>query len=253
MEFRSALERVWWPAAIAGVGVGVAALVGCAESGTSSEDAALHDVVEVVDGDTVKIDYEGRTEAIRLIGIDTPETVHPNQPVECFGREASEHARELLEGESVAFRPDENKDTRDRYGRLLGYIFFEDGRNFGEVMIEDGYAYEYTYQGEEYEFQDQFNMVEQEAREAERGLWAEDTCGGEQTPVEGTTTAPDSSGGDTCEPDQIKGNINREDERIYHEPGGRFYERTEIDLEVGERCFATPEEAEAAGWRPSAG
>jgi micrococcal nuclease len=103
-------------------------------------------VVRVVDGDTVDVQVaEGQIERIRLIGIDTPEVVDPRKPVQCFGQEASAHAQQLLDGQSVTVELDPSQGERDRYGRLLAYLWLPDGRNFGEVMIADGYAHEYTY------------------------------------------------------------------------------------------------------------
>jgi micrococcal nuclease len=101
------------------------------------------DVVLVVDGDTVDVQFEdGKIERLRLIGIDTPEVVDPRKPVECYGREASQHAHELLDGQSVSIETDPSQGYRDIYGRYLAYIWLADGRNFGEVMIGDGYAHD---------------------------------------------------------------------------------------------------------------
>jgi len=103
-------------------------------------------VVRVVDGDTVDVQLEGGAiERIRLIGIDTPEVVDPRKPVQCFGREASAHAHELLDSQGVTVELDSSQGERDIYGRLLAYVWLPDGRNFGEVMIADGFAHEYTY------------------------------------------------------------------------------------------------------------
>ena len=82
----------------------------------------LYTVIKVVDGDTIKILYEGVEETVRLIGIDTPETVHPNKPVECFGQEASERMKELVEGKGVNIMFDKTQGMRDKYGRLLLYV-----------------------------------------------------------------------------------------------------------------------------------
>src|SRR5215210_1685857 len=103
-------------------------------------------VLRVVDGDTVDVQFQdGSTERLRLIGIDTPEVVDPRKPVQCFGREASAHAHELLDGQAVAIELDASQGQRDIFGRLLAYVWLPDGRNFGEVMIADGVAHEYTY------------------------------------------------------------------------------------------------------------
>ncbi|HEX9370404.1 MAG TPA: thermonuclease family protein, partial [Roseiflexaceae bacterium] len=92
-------------------------------------------VVEVIDGDTVDVRLNGAVVRIRLIGIDTPEVVDPRRPVECFGREASTRAHELLDGQTVALEADPSQDDRDRYGRSLRYLWLPDGRLFNLEMI----------------------------------------------------------------------------------------------------------------------
>jgi micrococcal nuclease len=142
---------------------------------------ALFDVVDVVDGDTVKVRLaNSQVETVRLIGIDTPEVVDPRTPVQCFGREASARAKELLSGQRVRVEQDPTQDTRDRYGRLLAYIWLEDGTLVNKQMIADGYAVEYTYD-RPYQYQADFKAAQQQARDAQRGLWAPDTCNGDIT------------------------------------------------------------------------
>ncbi|MBN1919587.1 MAG: thermonuclease family protein [Verrucomicrobia bacterium] len=105
-------------------------------------DGSKHEVLRVVDGDTVVIRTAGGSVRVRVIGIDTPETVRASTPVEAWGPQASERARELLEGRKVTihYDPDPAHDRWDRYGRLLVYLDLPDGRDFGLVMIEEGYA-----------------------------------------------------------------------------------------------------------------
>ena len=94
----------------------------------------------VIDGDTVGVQLEsGTADRIRLIGIDTPEVLDPRKPVQCFGREASAHAHELLAANRLP-RAGLQPGDRDLFGRLLAYVWLPDGRNFGEVMIGDGFA-----------------------------------------------------------------------------------------------------------------
>ncbi|MEX1003730.1 MAG: thermonuclease family protein, partial [Crocinitomicaceae bacterium] len=144
-------------------------------SNSQEQDDENHLVLSVVDGDTVKISYNGTEEVIRLIGIDTPETVHPSKPVECFGKEASDYAKSVLEGESIRLQFDKSQGERDYYGRMLAYIFLQDGTNFNRYMIEKGYAYEYTY-NLPYMFQAEFKAAERVARNAGAGLWAPGAC-----------------------------------------------------------------------------
>src|SRR5262249_7863601 len=102
-------------------------------------------VAQLIDGDTVDVELDGQTVRVRLIGIDTPETVDPRKPVECFGREASAKAHELLDGQTVFLEDDPSQDNVDRYGRTLRYMWLSDGGLFNLEMIAQGYAFEYTY------------------------------------------------------------------------------------------------------------
>jgi micrococcal nuclease len=138
-------------------------------------------VINVVDGDTVDVQLEdGTTERIRLIGIDTPEVLDPRTPVQCFGREASAHAHELLDGQAVGIEFDPSQGERDIYGRLLAYVWLSDGRNLGEVMIADGFAHEYTYD-QPYAYVDAFRAAQDLATASQAGLWSPATCAGDTT------------------------------------------------------------------------
>ena len=105
------------------LGVAVAFLVcGCRAAPSGGGAPGVATVVRVIDGDTVIVDVGGREESIRLIGIDTPESVDPNRPVECNGPEASHHLDELLPA-GTEVRLERDEEARDRYGRLLAYVF----------------------------------------------------------------------------------------------------------------------------------
>ncbi len=132
-------------------------------------------VVRVVDGDTIVVEINGVQEKIRLIGVDTPEAVDPRKPVECFGKEASAFTRSLLTGVSVRLEPDTTQGDRDRYGRLLRYVFLSDGTLVNKEIIAEGYGHEYTYRIP-YSYQADFEAAEQTARETEKGLWAPYAC-----------------------------------------------------------------------------
>ena len=142
---------------------------------TSSSGYVYYSVLSVVDGDTIKIDLDGKAETLRLIGIDTPETVDPRKPVQCFGHEASNKAKELLLGKKVRIESDPTQGERDKYGRLLVYVYREDGLFYEKYMIEHGYAHEYTY-NIPYAYQSEFKSAEASARSAQLGLWAPETC-----------------------------------------------------------------------------
>jgi micrococcal nuclease len=206
----------------------------------------LYKVDRVVDGDTVDVVIDGRVERVRLIGINTPETVHPSKPVECFGVEASNKAKNTLSGEKVFLEFDDTQGRLDKYGRFLAYVFLEDGTNFNLSMINDGYAYEYTYDLS-YKYQSEFKAAEAFARENSKGLWGS-VCEDETKSVPAVSPNNSQSGNDNgC---NIKGNISlSNEEKIYHIPGCDYYSQTRITESKGERWFCSEEEAINAGWR----
>lgn len=132
-------------------------------------------VTKVIDGDTFRVATDEGTATIRMIGIDTPETKDPRRPVECFGQEASDKLKELIEGQTVRLEPDPTQDDKDKYGRLLRYVFLNE-TNINKQMIAEGYAFEYTYQIP-YQQQAEFQQAERDAEAAQKGLWAADICG----------------------------------------------------------------------------
>jgi len=145
------------------------------EQSKAVSDGTLHSVLKVVDGDTVSINYHGEKTSVRLIGVDTPETVHPSKPVQCFGREASAEARDMLSGREVLAETDPTQGTRGTYGRLLAYVYLPDGTFVNEHLIRQGYGHEYTY-NIPYTYQAKFRKAETDARINERGLWAPGAC-----------------------------------------------------------------------------
>jgi micrococcal nuclease len=145
----SSSERATWPAA--------------------PPDAVAAKVERVVDGDTFVAAVRGRRERIRLIGVDTPETVDPDRPVQRYGKEASNFAKHVLNGLTVRLAGD--VQPRDRYGRLLAYVWLPDGTFWNALLAAEGYAQlitippDVTYAG-------LFRRLVEEARSANRGLWA---------------------------------------------------------------------------------
>ena len=137
-----------------------------------SDGALSYKVIRVIDGDTLVLQVGDSEERVRLIGIDTPETLDPRKPVQCFGKEASGRAKEMLEGKNVLIKSDATQMDRDKYGRLLRYVFLEDGTSFNKYMIENGFAHEYTYTVP-YEYQTEFKNAEKVARSEKRGMWGE--------------------------------------------------------------------------------
>ncbi len=153
----------------------------------------FYSVTSVVDGDTIKVNINGTVETLRLIGMDTPETVDPRKPVQCFGKEASNKAKELLVGTKVRLEKDPTQGELDKYGRTLAYIYREDGMFYNKYMIEQGYAHEYTY-NTPYKYQAEFKAVQKSAQENLRGLWSATTCNGDTTSSSSQPTTTQSAG-----------------------------------------------------------
>lgn len=146
------------------------------------EDAQEAQVINVVDGDTIKVRIDGETQTVRYIGIDTPETKHPNKPVEWMGPEATEANKELVAGKEVWLVKDVSET--DQYGRLLRYVYLADGTFVNAELVKQGYAQASTYPPD-VEHSELFAELQSEARENERGLW-----GATPTPTNTPTTLP---------------------------------------------------------------
>ncbi|CAN5692350.1 hypothetical protein BH24ACT26_BH24ACT26_22930 [soil metagenome] len=152
-------------------------------------------VTRVIDGDTIEVSRRGRIVDVRLIGIDTPESVHPSEPVECFGKAASEFTRRHLEGARVRLAYD--VERRDHYGRTLAYVFYEGGRMFNEILVAEGYALVYTYPPN-VKHADRFVAAQRSARRGDRGLWGDCPApGGDRARSGGGGSG--ASGGGRCD------------------------------------------------------
>lgn len=140
-------------------------------SSIKKEVQALYRVVEVIDGDTIKVDIAGKIETVRLIGIDTPEIAGlRNLQDDYFGPEAAQYTKQLLENQMVYLIPDPMQSNQDKYNRLLRYVFLEDGTLVNAKLIADGFAYNYIY--EPFQFMKQFDYLEKQAKEKQLGLWS---------------------------------------------------------------------------------
>lgn len=211
----------------------VTPLPSAAKASTLSLVSESFKVNRVIDGDTIEI--EGG-ERVRYLGIDTPETADPRKPVQCFGIEASKKNQELVEGKTV--RLEKDITDRDKYGRLLRYVWV--GDLFVNLeLVKQGFATSYSYPPD-VKYQDQFLAAEREAREAGLGLWG--NCPIPASPPLKTQETPNGE----C---NIKGNISTSGEKIYHLPDCGSYTKTKIDEKRGERWFCSEKEAREAGWR----
>ena len=128
-------------------------------------------VVRAVDGDTIMVSAEGRVWDVRLLGIDTPETVDPRKPVQCYGPEASHFTKRLVTGRRVLLRYD--REHHDRYGRVLAYVYLASGRDrfVNADLVRLGYARTFPF-APNTEHEAEFAAIEREAALAGRGLWA---------------------------------------------------------------------------------
>lgn len=155
-------------------------VAGCTRTAAAPTDPGAATVVEVVDGDTVVVDLAGRRETLRLIGIDTPETVDPDQPPECWGAEASAHTKALLPA-GTAVRLTRDVEARDRYDRLLVYVErTEDGLFVNLDLVAGGWADDYPFPPN-VAHQRAFALAVSQARAEGLGLWG--TCGDADTPA----------------------------------------------------------------------
>jgi micrococcal nuclease len=154
-------------------GTALLAGTGCGEQRTASLPPGHATVVTVIDGDTIEVRVAGRRERVRLIGIDTPETMHPSKPVECFGPEASARAAELLPAGSVVLLQ-RDVEARDRYDRLLAYVTAADGTDVNLALVQEGYAEAYPFPPN-VALDGPIAVAEASARAERRGMWG--TCG----------------------------------------------------------------------------
>jgi micrococcal nuclease len=177
-------------------------------------------IKRIVDGDT----YETSSgHKIRMIGVNTPEVFGETQ---FYGRKASDFSKKWLENQTVYLFRDVS--VTDKYDRLLRYLFIQnDPVMFNETLLIEGYANTMTIPPDVM-FSKKFVLLERQARENRKGLWRK------------SENAP------ACQKPKIKGNINSRNEKIYHVPGGKYYDQTKA-----EKMFCTEEEAIAAGYRKS--
>jgi len=135
----------------------------------NNSEQTLYEIVRVVDGDTFVISYKGKNEKVRLIGVDTPESVHPDEEKNTeFGDVVSNYSKEMLKGKHVELEFD--VEQRDRYGRLLAYVYI-DGQMYNKLLLQKGYAKLATYPPN-VKYVDDFTVLQKQARENKLGLWS---------------------------------------------------------------------------------
>lgn len=264
-------------------------LAGVSQSGTANQQNAAVPLIKgrwvtvsrVVDGDTVELEGGDR---VRMIGVNTPETVKPGEPEQPYGKQASDFTKSQIQGKRLFLETDVQE--KDQYGRILGYLYTQEPKNqdelekymFNAILLREGYAQLMTIQPNS-KYADTFVKFQRQAREGNKGLWAlgiykdaststndvfvQGKAPGKQTtaaanspstPTSSSSNAPASSAAQTAAPQSqagcakpmIKGNHSSSGELIYHVPGGAYYDRTKA-----EEMFCTEAEAQAAGYRAS--
>jgi endonuclease YncB( thermonuclease family) len=136
----------------------------------TNNQPGLYSVVKFDDGDTVEVNMNGTNEKVRFIGVDTPETHDPRKAVQCFGQAAADFTKQQIGNSPLRLEADPLNTNRDRYGRLLRYVYLPSGTLLNAELIRQGYAFAYT--GFPFGKMDEFKDLQKQAREQSRGLWA---------------------------------------------------------------------------------
>lgn len=141
------------------------------EKGVTTTQPGLYSINHYIDGDTISVDIDGQKQEVRFIGIDTPETHKPNAPVQCYGPAAAAYTQSRITaaGGKVRLVSDSLSTDRDRYDRLLRYVYLPDGTNLNQQLVANGYAFYYPYFP--FSKRNEFDKDEQAAIAAKKGLW----------------------------------------------------------------------------------
>lgn len=202
-------------------------------------------VTRVVDGDTLKVVFDGKEETVRLLLVDTPETVHRNKPVQPFGPEASQFAKDTLDGKNVELEIDVGE--RDKYGRLLVYLHV-DGQMFNKMLLEKGYARVAYVYAPNTKHVDEFYQIQKATQKQAIGIWSIENYATEDTGFKEEVVSEETKNEQSRDPQSnnctIKGNINSRGEKIYHTTDSPWYEVTKQ-----EEMFCSEEDARKAGFR----
>jgi micrococcal nuclease len=211
-----------------------------------------------VDGDTIVIKLDRKETKVRLIGVDTPETVHPQKRVEAYGKEASRFTENLLKGEQIYLEYEPGGSRLDKYGRLLAYVYrAPDGLFVNLEIIRQGYGHAYT----KYPFQymDLFREAERRARDGQKGLWGIDQGGKEiEGKISGQKILPLKEAIPKVQLKETQPNFTKEQlqtpsivfhgnqkSHVFHKPGCRYYNCSNCSA-----VFNSKEEAMSSGYRP---
>ena len=145
------MQRRYWLIALlviliaATFGAYRAGWLGQAEKLAERDQPGLYSINHFIDGDTISVNMNGQAESVRFIGVDTPETHKPNTPVQCYGPEAAAFTKATIGRQSVRLVSDSLSTDRDRYNRLLRYVYLPDGTDLDEKLIQIGHGFYYPY------------------------------------------------------------------------------------------------------------
>lgn len=225
-------------------------LFGCEETSssgvthtTSTTDQFPVEVIDVTDGDTIKVKYNGKIEKVRYLLIDTPEMNHKTLGKQPFGEEAKLRNTELLNSGEVTIEFDVG-NRFDDYGRMLAYVYV-DGVSIQEALLEEGLARVAYVFPPNTRYLDEFEEASVAAKNAKIGVWEAEgyvtNRGFDESMIDTKSVSYESEG--KC---VIKGNINRQGKKIYHVPSGKYYKETNP-----EKWFCSEQEAIDAGFKKS--
>ncbi|MGM9926837.1 MAG: thermonuclease family protein [Bacillus sp. (in: firmicutes)] len=221
----------------------ISLLTACSDLQSTDSDYPTFEATinRVVDGDTLLISYEGKEERVRLLLVDTPESVKEGVEVQPFAKEASDFVKKLLPA-GTKVEVELGEQERDKYDRLLAYVYI-DGDMLNEILIQEGYArVGYVYENND-RYVEKLRAAQEEAKEQKVNIWSIDgyvTDKGYN--VEAAENSYSSSNDTSDTAGKIKGNVNS---KIYHMPDGKNY-NTEMKNVI---WFDSVEEAEQAGYR----
>ena len=222
---------------------------GCVEENPPTSTGGTEDLIEVelltvIDGDTIKVKYNGKIETIRYLLIDTPEVRHQTLGNQPLGDEASARNKQLLEDATVSLEFDVG-DRYDDFGRLLAYVY-ADGESVQQALLQEGLARVAYVFAPNTRHLDSYEKAETIARQADLNIWRYEQYvtkrGFDKTKVNEAKT-PETKTNEIC---LIKGNINRKNKKIYHIPSGKYYDQTKP-----ENWFCTEQQALDAGFKKS--
>lgn len=144
-------------------------LLQSAKHAAVSNQPGLYSVTRFVDGDTIAVNMNGTIEKVRFVGVDTPETHKPNTPIQCYGPAAAAFTKSQIGTQKIRLVSDELSTDRDRYGRLLRYVYLADGTNVNEKLIQTGHGFFYPYFP--FSKSNQFASDQKTAMAAHLGVW----------------------------------------------------------------------------------